>query len=83
MLVRAVLARASEIGAHRVVLCTAAEMHVAHRLYARLGFARLPHLDWCPVPGYTLLAFGKTAGAPQPGFDIDLPELRNDQVSDW
>lgn len=83
LLVRAVLARAGEIGAHRVVLCTAAEMHVAHRLYARLGFTRLPQLDWCPLPGYTLLAFGKTAGAPHPGFEIDLPELRNDQVSDW
>jgi GNAT superfamily N-acetyltransferase len=58
VLVRAVLRRAAEIGAHRVVLCSAAEMHVAHRLYARLGFVRLPERDWRPVPGVTLLAFG-------------------------
>lgn len=63
LLVRAVLARATEIGASRVVLCSAAEMHAAHRLYTRLGFTRLPHLDWCPMPGVTLLAFG-TATAP-------------------
>ncbi|HEV7452280.1 MAG TPA: GNAT family N-acetyltransferase [Pseudonocardiaceae bacterium] len=60
VLVRAVLRRAAEIGAHRVVLCSAAEMHVAHRLYARLGFVRLPERDWRPVPGVTLLAFGAT-----------------------
>ncbi len=59
-LVRAVLQRATEIGAHRVVLSSAAEMYVAHRLYARLGFIRLPELDWQPVPGVTLLAFGAT-----------------------
>jgi GNAT superfamily N-acetyltransferase len=61
LLVKSVLARATEIGAHRVVLCSAVEMHVAHRLYARLGFTRLPQLDWCPMPGVTLLAFGRTA----------------------
>jgi ribosomal protein S18 acetylase RimI-like enzyme len=60
LLVNAVLARATEIGARRVVLCSAAEMRVAHRLYARLGFTRLAHLDWCPLPGVTLLAFGRT-----------------------
>lgn len=59
-LVTAVLQRANEIGAHRVVLCSTEEMCVAHRLYARLGFARLPERDWQPVPGMTLLAFGKT-----------------------
>lgn len=59
LLVRAVLARAGEVGARRVVLSSAAEMRGAHRLYARLGFTRLPHLDWCPMPGVTLLAFGR------------------------
>ncbi|MGH4008759.1 MAG: GNAT family N-acetyltransferase [Pseudonocardiaceae bacterium] len=58
VLVRAVLQRATEIGAHRVVLSTAEQMCVAHRLYARLGFVRLPERDWQPVPGVTLLAFG-------------------------
>lgn len=59
-LVIAVLQRATEIGAHQVVLSSAAEMRVAHRLYARLGFIRLPERDWQPVPGMTLLAFGAT-----------------------
>ncbi len=60
VLVTAVLQRAAEIGAHRVVLCSAEEMHVAHRLYARLGFSRMPERDWQPVPGITLLVFGVT-----------------------
>jgi GNAT superfamily N-acetyltransferase len=59
-LVTAVLQRATEIGAHRVVLSSAEQMCVAHRLYARLGFARLPERDWQPVPGVTLLAFAAT-----------------------
>jgi ribosomal protein S18 acetylase RimI-like enzyme len=62
-LVRAVLRRAAEIGAHRVVMCSAPEMHQAHRLYARLGFDRLPERDWEPVPGMTLLAFASTSTA--------------------
>lgn len=57
-LVRAVLARATEIGAHRVVMCSDEQMHVAHRLYARLGFVRMPERDWCPMPEVRLLAFG-------------------------
>ncbi|MGH3870253.1 MAG: GNAT family N-acetyltransferase [Pseudonocardiaceae bacterium] len=57
-LVTAVFQRATWIGAHRVVLSSAAEMLAAHRLYARLGFVRLPDRDWQPAPGVTLLAFG-------------------------
>lgn len=64
-LVRAVLAQANEIGAHRVVLCSTVDMCVAHRLYTRLGFRRLPERDWQPVSGTTLLAFGVTTGTSQ------------------
>ncbi|MGH3773603.1 MAG: GNAT family N-acetyltransferase [Pseudonocardiaceae bacterium] len=64
-LVRTVLARARRIAVHRVVLRSAAEMHVAHRLYARLGFIRLPERDMCPLPGVRLLVFGATT-APEP-----------------
>ena len=56
-LTRAVLDRAGERGLHRVVLCSSDYMHVAHRLYRRLGFTRLPDRDWQPVPGVRLLAF--------------------------
>ncbi len=60
MLVRAVLARATATGAHRVVMCSDERMHVAHRLYARLGFVRMPERDWAPMPDVRLLAFGAT-----------------------
>jgi GNAT superfamily N-acetyltransferase len=56
-LIRAVLDRADERGVYRVVLCSSDYMHVAHRLYHRLGFTRLPCRDWQPVPGLQLLAF--------------------------
>ena len=56
-LTRAVVDRARERGAHRVVLCSSDYMDVAHRLYRRLGFTRLPCRDWQPVPGMQLLAF--------------------------
>jgi hypothetical protein len=32
-------------------------MAAAHRLYARLGFARDVSLDWEPVPGFWLRGF--------------------------
>ncbi|HEU0087431.1 MAG TPA: GNAT family N-acetyltransferase [Pseudonocardiaceae bacterium] len=57
-LVSAVLARAAELDAHRVVLSSAEGMYAAHRLYTRLGFTRLPGRDWSPVPGLRLLVFG-------------------------
>jgi ribosomal protein S18 acetylase RimI-like enzyme len=55
-LVRAVIARAREAGAHRLVMSSAASMAAAHRLYQRLGFQRLPERDWNPVPGKDLVA---------------------------
>ncbi|MGH3822018.1 MAG: GNAT family N-acetyltransferase [Pseudonocardiaceae bacterium] len=64
-LVKSVLRRAAEIGAYRVVMWSAQEMHAAHRLYARLGFSRLPERDWEPVPGIMLLAFGASTVATQ------------------
>lgn len=56
-LVRAVIDRADEIGALRVVLCSLETMRAAHRLYERLGFVRLPERDWYPEPDVALLAF--------------------------
>ena len=56
-LTRAVVDRARERGVHQVVLSSSDYMHVAHRLYRRLGFTRLPCRDWQPVPGLQLLAF--------------------------
>ena len=51
--------RARAHGASRLVLSSLPTMAHAHRIYARLGFTRLPGLDWEPVPGVRLIAFGK------------------------
>ncbi|TNC23377.1 GNAT family N-acetyltransferase [Amycolatopsis alkalitolerans] len=56
-LTRAVLDRARELGLRRVVMSSLDAMKTAHRLYGRLGFARLPDRDWQPVPGVWLRAF--------------------------
>ncbi|MCA1673759.1 MAG: GNAT family N-acetyltransferase [Actinobacteria bacterium] len=59
-LVTAVIQQAEDVGASRVVLCSAEHMSAAHRLYARMGFIRLPERDWYPAPDLLLLAFGRT-----------------------
>lgn len=56
-LVDACLGRARDRGVQTMVLCSAAEMRAAHRLYESFGFRRLPDRDWSPVPGVQLLAF--------------------------
>jgi ribosomal protein S18 acetylase RimI-like enzyme len=55
-LVRACLARAAELDCRAVVICTRDFATPAQRLYARLGFERVPAKDWSPMPGVTLLA---------------------------
>jgi ribosomal protein S18 acetylase RimI-like enzyme len=48
----------AEPGIKRIVLCSQPTMRPAHRIYTRLGFERAPELDWSPLPGVDLLAFG-------------------------
>jgi len=50
--------RAAEAGVRHLVLCTEPTMRVAHRMYEREGFVRLPERDWSPAPGTTLLVYG-------------------------
>jgi ribosomal protein S18 acetylase RimI-like enzyme len=57
-LAEAVIQRARELGATRVVLSSDVGMHTAQRIYTRLGFSRLPDRDWSPRPGVDLIAFG-------------------------
>jgi ribosomal protein S18 acetylase RimI-like enzyme len=57
LLVSDCLARARAAGKTRMVLSTEPRMVAAHRLYARLGFARLPERDWSPIPGVHLLVY--------------------------
>ncbi|MEU7842522.1 GNAT family N-acetyltransferase [Micromonospora sp. NPDC049114] len=55
-LAQACVDRAAELGCTAVVICVRAGMAVsAHRLYERLGFVRMPAMDWSPVEGVALL----------------------------
>jgi len=55
-LARACVARAAELGCTAVVICVRDFAEPAKRLYARLGFARIPERDWSPYPGVNLQA---------------------------
>lgn len=57
-LVEAVLRRARELGAARVVLSSTLGMETAQRIYQRRGFVRLPDRDWRPTRDIQLIAFG-------------------------
>jgi ribosomal protein S18 acetylase RimI-like enzyme len=65
-LMLAVIEKAAAAGATRLLLSTQPDMRAAQALYASLGFARLPELDWTPAPGMTLLAFGRAVAVPAP-----------------
>lgn len=52
--------RARAQGAVGMALSSLATMTGAHRIYARLGYARDPGRDWSPLPGVELIAFSKT-----------------------
>jgi ribosomal protein S18 acetylase RimI-like enzyme len=56
-LTSAVVERARELGACRVVMSSLDLMKTAHRMYERLGFTRLPERDWHPAPGVRLVAY--------------------------
>ncbi len=53
-LARMCLDRFRSEGARGVVICSLPQMTDAHRLYDRLGFRRVPELDWEPVAGVEL-----------------------------
>jgi ribosomal protein S18 acetylase RimI-like enzyme len=56
-LLRRVLDDSRRHGSAGVVCSSLPEMRAAHRIYARLGFRRVPERDWSQVPGVELLAF--------------------------
>jgi ribosomal protein S18 acetylase RimI-like enzyme len=58
-LLQAVIDRATADGLRHLVLCTQRGMIAAQHLYTSTGFARLADRDWSPVPGFTLLAYGR------------------------
>jgi ribosomal protein S18 acetylase RimI-like enzyme len=57
LLARHVVDRSRAAGHRAVVISSLPDMTAAHRLYGRLGFVRVPELDWEPVPGVVLVAF--------------------------
>jgi ribosomal protein S18 acetylase RimI-like enzyme len=58
-LIQAVTDRAASHGVRHLVLSTQPGMAAARHLYEEAGFIRLPERDWCPVPGFTLIAYGR------------------------
>lgn len=57
LLARACVDVGREQGCERVILSSGTWMVVAHRLYERLGFSRVPERDWSPRPDVQLLAY--------------------------
>ncbi|GAA1026584.1 GNAT family N-acetyltransferase [Virgisporangium ochraceum] len=55
-LVQACVDRAAAAGCTAVVICVRDFAMAAQKLYMSLGFARVPELDWSPLPGVSLLA---------------------------
>ena len=58
-LARHVVERSRAAGHRAVLLSSLPDMAAAHRLYRRLGFERVPDLDWYPLPEVLLIAFRK------------------------
>jgi ribosomal protein S18 acetylase RimI-like enzyme len=56
-LVRACVETVRDAGRARLVISSATDMTVAHRLYERLGFTRAPERDWKPVPEVQLMSY--------------------------
>jgi GNAT superfamily N-acetyltransferase len=63
-LVELCLRRARELGYAGIRMSTMDRMTSAHRVYARLGFARAPQDDWSPAPGVMLLAYSASLVPP-------------------
>lgn len=76
-LVRACLDRACQRGVRAVVICTRSFSLPAQRLYARLGFIRVPDRDWSPERGVELLALRRDLTDWQPGGTAQSVPMRS------
>jgi len=65
LLVRACVDRATRHGCRALVISSRDIAAAAHRLYARMGFVRMPERDWSPRPGINLLALRLDLPAPR------------------
>lgn len=59
LLVRHCESLSRQTGATAMKLSSLDSMSAAHRLYGRLGYRRMPELDWDPVPEVHLIAYAK------------------------
>jgi hypothetical protein len=73
--VRACLDRARAAGARRVVISARDFVPGPLRLYARMGFVRVPERDWSPAPGVDLIVLRIDLGAPPGLAEVDAPRL--------
>jgi ribosomal protein S18 acetylase RimI-like enzyme len=55
-LVEACRARGMELSCRAIIIGVRDFARPAQRLYAQLGFVRVPERDWSPMPGVNLLA---------------------------
>jgi ribosomal protein S18 acetylase RimI-like enzyme len=62
-LVQACVDRAAAAGCTAVVICVRDFAMAAQKLYLSFGFARVPELDWSPLPGVSLLALRLDIGS--------------------
>jgi Predicted acetyltransferase len=72
-LVRACLDRARAAGAQAVVISARDFIQGPLRLYARLGFVRIPERDWSPIPGVQLVALKYDLTASPSNEDSSAP----------
>ncbi|MGB3829505.1 MAG: GNAT family N-acetyltransferase [Ornithinimicrobium sp.] len=57
LLVRECIQRAGGDDLAGLLICTSPRMQAARRIYERLGFVRIPELDWMPGPDFPLWAY--------------------------
>jgi predicted N-acetyltransferase YhbS len=62
-LVRECIDRAAALGAQHLVICARDFIEGPLRLYARMGFVRVPERDWSPVPGIRLVVLRLDLGS--------------------
>lgn len=80
-LVEACIARARAHGASAIVICVRDFSMPAQRLYARLGFRRVPELDWEPLADVRLLALRLDLAGAVGGTDERVGDPRLEPTS--
>ena len=64
---------ARDNGRRQQVICVKTDNASAHRMYARLGFTRIPDRDWTPQPDVHLQAYARPVPWQQPPPTAETP----------